>query len=124
MSGTRAVRAVRQVKPMLSVDQTDARLRVLSLYKAWHRHIPYMCKDFVLPKSVEQCRAQLRVQFLKNKHVKDIRVIDALVVKGQQDLKEVVEHWAQPTHMMSKWFKEEHIEEKPQDFLSKFLSGQ
>ena len=66
----------------------------------------------------------MRDTFRSNRHVKDIRVIDFLVIKGQQDLKEVVHHWAQPTHMMTKWFKCQHIEEKPKDFLSKFLAGQ
>ena len=47
-----------------------------------------------------------------------------LVVQGQQDLKEVVEHWKQTTHIMAKWFPEDNIAEKPKDFISKFLSGQ
>ncbi len=45
-----------------------------------------------------------------------------LVIKGQQDLKEIVEVWSQPTHIMSKHFKESHVE-RPKDFMSKFLSG-
>ena len=39
--------------------QGEARLRVLSLYKAWRRHIPIMCKDFDLPRTV-QCGSQVR----------------------------------------------------------------
>ena len=34
----------RQVKPLLSVDRTEARRRVLNLYKAWYRQIPYVGK--------------------------------------------------------------------------------
>jgi hypothetical protein len=41
--------------------------------------IPVM--DYDIPKSVEQCRAKLREEFEKNRHVSDIRVIDMLVVK-------------------------------------------
>jgi len=114
----------RQVKPLISVDSSDARVRVLSLYKAWYRHIPFMVKDFDLPRDVGQCRTVLRQQFKKNAALRDIRVIDMHVVKGQQDLKEVVEHWKQPNHIMAKWFPEDNIEEKPKDFISKFLSGQ
>ena len=33
---------VRQVKPILSLDRADARRRVLNLYKAWYRQIPYI----------------------------------------------------------------------------------
>ena len=82
-----------------------------------------------------------RAQFRKHAKVRDIRVIDMLVVQvrsplyllssltpsllqGQQDLKEVVEHWKQTTHIMAKWFPEDNVEEKPKDFISKFLSGQ
>ena len=44
-------------------------------------------------------------------------------IKGQQDLQEVVEAWAQAPHIMSKHFKEA-IKERPKDFMSKFLQGQ
>ena len=37
--------------------------------------------DYDIPKSVEQCRAKLREKFEENRNVKDIRVIDALVIK-------------------------------------------
>lgn len=43
-----------------SIFQGEARLRVLSLYKAWRRHIPIMCKDFDLPRTEAQCQAALR----------------------------------------------------------------
>jgi len=113
----------RQVKPLISSDQGEARLRVLSLYKAWRRHIPIMCKDFDIPRTEAQCQAALRREFLKNARVRDVRVVDMLVVKGQQDLQEVVNHWKQVTHIMAKWFPEDNVEEKPKDFISKFLTG-
>ena len=34
----------RQVKPLLSLSQGEARRRVFSLYKAWIRQIPFICK--------------------------------------------------------------------------------
>jgi len=113
----------RQVKPLISVDQSEGRLRVLSLYKAWCRHIPLMCKDFELPRNEAECRVVLRKEFLKNARVTDLRVIDMTIIRGQQDLKEVVEHWKQVTHIMAKWFPEEVVQEKPKDFISKFLNG-
>jgi len=113
----------RQVKPLLSGDALDAKVRVLSLYKAWYRHIPFMVKDFHFPRDVDQCRDVLRKEFRSKAAVKDIRVIDMLVVKGQQDLKEVVEHWKQNNHIMDKWFRNDVVAEKPKDFISKFLNG-
>lgn len=45
MAGRELVRkTVQQVRPILSVDSEEARRRVLSLYKAWYRQIPYIGK--------------------------------------------------------------------------------
>ena len=137
----------------MSVDNAEARTRVLQLYKAWYRYVPQMVNDFDIPVSVEKTRDVLRQKFQANAHIKDTRVIDMLVIKvsfsnycisgsnlekhparydhlkyslfhfkGQQDLQEVVEAWAQAPHIMSKHFKEA-IKERPKDFMSKFLSG-
>ena len=51
-------------------------------------------------------------------------LIELYVQADFLDLKEVVEHWKQTTHIMAKWFPEDNVEEKPKDFISKFLSGQ
>jgi len=32
---------VKSVKPLLSTDKAQAKRRVLNLYKAWYRQIPY-----------------------------------------------------------------------------------
>lgn len=37
-----AKRVLKEVKPILSVDHEEARKRVLNLYKAWYRQIPYI----------------------------------------------------------------------------------
>ncbi|KAF4519749.1 hypothetical protein B566_EDAN010342 [Ephemera danica] len=122
MASRQAARtAIKQVRPILSVDRGEARKRVLNLYKAWYRQIPYVVLDYDIPKSVEQCRAKLREEFNKHRHVTDIRVIDMLVIKGQMELKETVEIWKQKGHVMA-YFKDTQ-EPKPTDFLSKFLSG-
>lgn len=49
MAGREAVkRSLQQVRPILSVDHTEARRRVLNLYKAWYRQIPYIGKQINL----------------------------------------------------------------------------
>ena len=73
--------ALPQVKPLLSLDKVEARHRVLSLYRAWYRHVPSMVNDYVLPVSVATAHKTLRNKFEEHKHVKDIRVIDMLVIK-------------------------------------------
>lgn len=43
MAGREVVKkTLQQVRPILSVDNAEARRRVLALYKAWYRQIPYV----------------------------------------------------------------------------------
>lgn len=144
-------KGVKQVRPILSSDNAEARKRVLNLYKAWYRQIPliglyglydgpvymicvvgclvdglfccffFSVMEYDIPKDEAQCRAKLREEFSKNKNVKDIRVIDMLVVKGQMELVETVQMWKQKGHLMT-YFKPT-VNPKPADFLSSFLSG-
>ncbi|KAJ8977291.1 hypothetical protein NQ317_007430 [Molorchus minor] len=121
MASQTVKRAIKEVKPILSLDREEARLRVLNLYKAWFRQIPYIVKQYDIPRNEEQCRRKLREEFTKYDNIPDIRVIDMLVIKGQMELKEIVNVWKQKGHVMT-YFKDT-IEPKPQDFLSKFLNG-
>jgi NADH dehydrogenase (ubiquinone) 1 alpha subcomplex subunit 6 len=41
-----AKRVIQQVRPILSVNREEARRRVLNLYKAWFRTIPFIGKIF------------------------------------------------------------------------------
>lgn len=111
----------RQVKPILSLDRSEARRRALNLYRSWWRQIPYIVHDNTLPVSEERMKEKLRELFMKNKDITDIRVIDMLVIKGQMDLNDTVNKFQQPHHMMA-WFKQTEVP-KPKDFISKFLSG-
>lgn len=113
-----------QVKPLLSLDQGEARGRVMALYRAWYRQVPTILVDFDVPLTEKQIKGKIKERFRANAHIKDLRVIDMLVVQGQQDLKEMAEQWTQPSQLMSKFFKEKHIQERPKDFMSKFLAGQ
>merc|ERR1712029_979128 len=122
MSSAKSVNIVRQVKPLLSVSKNEARLRTLALYKAWQRQVPFICEEYDIPPTQKMVRDKVKEKFLANANAKDTRVIDMLVVKGQQDLQEIVEKWQQAPHIMSKYFAESY-EERPKDFMSKFLTG-
>lgn len=37
--------------------------------------------DYDIPKSEKECRQKLREEFLKNRNVTDVRVIDMLIIK-------------------------------------------
>uniref|UniRef100_T1JP04 NADH dehydrogenase [ubiquinone] 1 alpha subcomplex subunit 6 n=1 Tax=Strigamia maritima TaxID=126957 RepID=T1JP04_STRMM len=113
--------AVKQVKPILSTDKTEARRRVLNLYKAWYRQIPWIVMEHDIPVNVIKCREKLREKFLENQHITDTRTTDMLVIKGQMELVEVTKFWKQRHHVMA-YFKDSQ-EPRAQDFLSKFLAG-
>lgn len=86
-----------------------------------HHNSVVLVDKFDIPKSVAQCQQKLREEFLKNKDITDVRVVDMLVIKGQMELKETVALWKQKGHVMRYW--QESVEPKPTDFLSKFMSG-
>lgn len=121
MSSETTRRFVKQIKPILSIDRLEARRRVLQLYRAWYRQLPYIVYKYFIPKNVIECRAKLREEFTKHNHIDDIRVIDMLVIKGQMELKEIVEIWKQKCHIMAYW--KDTIEPKPKDFLGRYLAG-
>ncbi|CAG9865145.1 unnamed protein product [Phyllotreta striolata] len=119
---SQAVRkTLKEVKPILSLNRDEARRRVLNLYKTWYRQLPYIVQTYDIPVSVDKCKKKLREEFTKYSESNDIRLVDMLVIKGQMELKEVVNVWKQKGHIMA-YFKDT-VEPKPKDFLSKFLNG-
>ncbi|CAH8542848.1 unnamed protein product [Schistosoma rodhaini] len=107
MSGVKAAR------PILSRNHAEARRRVISLYRACHSSV-----DLTVP----VLHARLREEFRKNKDIKDLRIIDLLIHRWQNELLEVAHLWKSDTHVMD-FFREDYRPEKPKDFLDKFLSG-
>ncbi|KOB79165.1 NADH dehydrogenase [Operophtera brumata] len=114
MSARQAIQVgQKNVRPILSLNKGEAKGRVLNLYKAWYRQVPYLVKDYDIPKSEDQCREKVRELFMKNKDVTDIR--------GQMELKETMQMWKQKGNIMAYFKPTEEV--KPKDFLSKFFSS-
>ncbi|KAL7287902.1 hypothetical protein TKK_0017965 [Trichogramma kaykai] len=111
----------RQVKPLLSLNENEARRRVFGLYKAWIRQVPFILQDYDIPKNAKDLKMKIREEFNKHRTVKDIRVIDMLVIKGQMELKETVEKWKNKGALM--FYFKDTVEPKPTDFMSKFMNG-
>ncbi|ENN81321.1 hypothetical protein YQE_02288, partial [Dendroctonus ponderosae] len=72
----------KEVRPILSLDHHEARRRVLNLYKAWFRQIPFMVKYYDVEFSETRCKQKLREEFTKHPQINDIRIIDMLVIKN------------------------------------------
>ncbi|KAI8436801.1 hypothetical protein MSG28_010262 [Choristoneura fumiferana] len=109
------------VRPLMSTDYCEAHRRVIGLYRAFYRYIPYIVKFHDIPKNEEQVRWKIRELFYRNACVTDIRVIDLLVIKGFMDYEEIKNQWAQKCHVMAWW--NPTWEPKPVDFLNKFIQG-
>lgn len=110
-----------KVKPILSLDKNDARRRVLNLYRAWYRQIPYICYSYELPISEKTLRNKVRELFFANKSHTDVRVIDMLVLRGHMELNDTINKFKSKMHVMA-YFKDPTFYQK-KDFLSKFLTG-
>ena len=124
MASRRIVQAAAQgqVKPVLSLNREEAHRRVMNLYRAWYRQVPYILhQNPQLPVTEKQMYDKIRELFYQNRNVTDVRVIDMLVIKGQMELNETVLRFKQENHLMN-WFKETH-RPKPKDFISRFLAG-
>ncbi|RMX58127.1 hypothetical protein pdam_00000042 [Pocillopora damicornis] len=128
-------------KPLLSTSHAEARRRVLNLYRAWWRevltyhliwsygliysikalNVPHSIEAYQLEISTKTGRAKVREEFMKNAHVRDIRVIDMLVIKGKMELEETHKLWKQATHVM-RYFKETQ-EPRKTEFMERFFDG-
>ncbi|VDP92478.1 unnamed protein product [Echinostoma caproni] len=114
--------SVKAVRPILSLNHAEARRRVLNLYRAWYRQLPFIVKEYAFSQAnvtVPILHAKLREEFNKNKHVSDLRIIDLLIHRNE--LIEVAHIWKSDTQLMD-YFRD-NVPEKPKDFLSKFLRG-
>jgi len=115
--------AGRLVQPLSSLDKAEAQRKVRSLFKAWSRQIPYMKIHYELFYSNKELHDKMKQQFLKNKAVEDIRVIDYLIFRGQLELYETVNAHKTKAHILHYWKDETPQFQKPKDFLGKFLDG-
>ncbi|XP_014367310.1 NADH dehydrogenase [ubiquinone] 1 alpha subcomplex subunit 6 [Papilio machaon] len=121
MSKEAAKTCLKVGRPVMSTNMAQAHTRVIGLYRAFYRYIPYILKYFDIPKNQEDCRKKLREYFYRNKFVTDVRVVDILVIKGYMELKEVTHQWQQKGYMMSHW--NPSAERAPVTFVEKFLAG-
>ncbi|XP_026327095.1 NADH dehydrogenase [ubiquinone] 1 alpha subcomplex subunit 6-like [Hyposmocoma kahamanoa] len=109
------------VRPVMSFDNCEAHTRVLGLYRAFYRIIPFIQEYYYMPKSEKDIKTMIRSYFYANSHVEDVRVIDLLILKGWIEYTEVDQTWQQKGHVMAHWHPSQ--EPKPISFIGKFLEG-
>ncbi|KAL4071574.1 hypothetical protein V8B97DRAFT_2007056 [Scleroderma yunnanense] len=105
----------------ISSSPSEARIRVIDLYRAWVRAAPEIVELYALPVTPAYVRHCIRQKFEANRHVTDQRAIEVLILKGRQELQETVNCWKQPDHVLGLLLKQN---ERPQrSFLQKFYEG-
>ncbi|CAG8529000.1 4812_t:CDS:2 [Gigaspora margarita] len=106
-------------KVVSSSSFSEARSRVLSLYRDWQRAAPKIVQSYLLDFPVATARAKIREEFEKNRYVSDLKVIDVLIFKGHAEYQETLNSWKMDTHIM-RYFSKEESPPKPEGFLEKF----
>lgn len=69
---------------------------------------PEICALYALDVPPSTLRAKFRTQFEKNKAIKDVAVLDVMLLKAQQEYQETMNGWKQVPHIM-KWFADEEV---------------
>lgn len=106
----------------MSASSSEARSRVLKLYRDWYRAAPEICSLYVLDVSPARFRYSIRQKFENNRSVTDLRAIDVLIHKSRQDYQETVNLWKQNDHILGLFLADEG-QKAPKTFLQKFYEG-
>jgi hypothetical protein len=69
---------------------------------------PEICALYALDVPPSTLRAKFRTQFEKNKTIKDVAVLDLMLLKAQQEYHETMNGWKQIPPIM-KWFAEGEV---------------
>ncbi|PAV15783.1 NADH-ubiquinone oxidoreductase Complex1 subunit [Pyrrhoderma noxium] len=105
----------------VSGSPSVARQRVLQLYRNWYRSAPEIVAAFGLNVHPNAIRRAVREEIERNRYVSDPKVIDVLLLKGQQSYQEVMNSWAQEPHILGLLLAPKG---RPQrTFMQKFLEG-
>merc|ERR1712241_296188 len=125
--------AVGEVKEQTISDQLNtkeradyaratSRLRVLTLYKAYIMSLDSVIRLNKSSVPKQQLMRLIKNEFARNSNVTDTRAIERMLVKGQMELQELVDGFAQETHFHRRLDDLLQNDAKPDDFISQFLA--
>lgn len=72
----------------MSRNMKEATLKTRRLYRQSMRELPTLVRSYQLELTVSEARNKVKSDFLKNKHISEPYLVDALVFKGTSDLEE------------------------------------
>ncbi|KAJ1413485.1 hypothetical protein SESBI_19561 [Sesbania bispinosa] len=98
--------ALRNVKvPPNSVSLEEARQRVFDFFRTACRSLPAIMEIYNIydVATVSQLRSTIASEIRKNSHITNPKVIDMLLFKGMEELKNVVDHSKQRHHIVGQY---------------------
>lgn len=107
----------------LSVGFSEAKRRVLNLYREWLREVPHMVNTYPLDLPIHAVRARIRREFERYRYIQDLSVIDRLILNGTQELIETHSKWKQKTHILTYFDEEQIYLEKENERKNLYLPG-
>ncbi|KAK3940497.1 complex 1 protein [Diplogelasinospora grovesii] len=108
-----------------SANWSDAKRRVLAVYREWLRGAPEIQTMYNVPLPVSAIRTRIRQEFERHRFVSKLSIVDVLIMKGHADYQETMNFWKQSTHIMS-YFPDENFRDDsrlPKNFMQGFLEG-
>lgn len=85
----------------LSSSLQEASRKAVSVYRTALRDIPHMRRNFTIMEDSKFIAGVIRDNFEQHRRVTDPKIIDMLVFKAIQELREIREQWKTRTHVYS-----------------------
>ncbi len=101
------------VAPRTSASESleEAGKRVIRLYREWLREAPRMVRAYPLDLPVATVRARIRQEFERYRSLRDLPIIDRLILLGTQELIDTHSKWKQKTHILNYFDRDEARQE-------------